>query len=92
MNRIFYVPSSRVPLTIIRTTLFCLAVVSPLAWLYAWQSLNVPFLTARLVFGLGFAFVPGLAAARVAARAKEQHSNAMALVGLGAAKFSQRTT
>jgi hypothetical protein len=83
MNRIFYVPSGRIPLPIVQTTLWCLAVISPLAWLYAWLALNVPFLVARLVFGVGFAFVLGLAAVCVAARAKVQHPNAMALVGLG---------
>lgn len=92
MNRFFYVPSGRIPLEIIRTILFCLAVVLPLAWLYVWRSLNVPFLAARLGFGLRFAIVLGLAAASVAARAKVQHPNAMALIVFGTAKFSQRTT
>lgn len=83
MNRTFYVPSGRVPLQIIQTTLWCLILILPLAWMYAWLTLNVPFLIARAVFAGVFAAVLGLAAVCVAAQAKVQHPNTMALIGCG---------
>jgi hypothetical protein len=83
----YYKPSGRLPLkTFVYAMLFSLAVI-PFAWLYAWLTVNIPFIYVNFFIALGFAIVLGCIASLAAEKGKARHPMLMGLTGAAIGVF-----
>jgi hypothetical protein len=82
MSKPYYQPSGRFPLKTLLFTIIFGLIALPLAWLYSWLTMHIPFVYINFFITLGFGLGLGLIATFVAYIGKARNPMLMGLVGL----------